>query len=605
MKLRSFQMRILLWSWALLLVALAVVFFYSTSIVGSELVRETERRSLNELDSIRWLIEDHRPFTGEEDFAGWVDSLGLRLGSRITYIVDGRVVADSEVPFGDLGELDDHSGRPEVLAAMRDGRGSNIRRSDTLHKDMLYVAGRVASASGVPAGILRMAVPFSEVNARLNTLRENFSWIFLITLVCAALVSALMSRNMSRDITAFSELARSIGEGDYAKRLRALPGGEFKPLAQSVNAMAQSIERNVRIIEDQRGQLQAVFEGMREGVMTVDTEGRIESFNGALDVMFNLPETAVGRTPIEVTRRLEIQDLTDRLLGDREEGGSTLQIDLMDSRTVEVSGVPFFDHKGVRKVILVFYDITEMKRSEKGLKDFVANASHQLRTPLTSIKGYSETLLDNPPATPEGGRHFLEIILKNADHMDKVISSMLALAKSEEVGRTLTLEPVSGRESMGRAVGDVTPWAEERGITLATRTPDGEMDVMAEPDGLLHVFHNLLNNAVKYSPDSGVITVSAEDDGESIVFCVEDQGPGISREHSFKVFERFYRVDENTIDGAGSSGLGLAICRRIVSNFDGEIWHDGYGEDTRGARFCFRLNKPTSATPHETVKANI
>lgn len=597
MKLRSFQMRILLWTWALLLVVLAVVFFYTTSIVGSELVRETERRSLNELETLKWLIEDRKDFASEEIFAQWVDAVGLRLGTRITYIVGGRVVADSEVPYASLGQLDDHSSRPEVVAAMQSERGADVRYSDTLHKDMLYVARQVRGVGAVPAGVLRLAVPISKVNARLAMLRENFSWIFFVTLVFAGVVSALMSRNMSRDITAFSELARAIGEGDYAKRLRALPGGEFKPLAQSVNAMAQSIERNVRIIEDQKGQLQAVFEGMREGVMTIDTQGRIESFNGALDEMFNLPATTVGRTPIEVTRRLEIQDLADTLLADRGEAGTAVQIDLLDSRTVEVSGVPFFDHKGVRKVILVFYDITEMKRSEKGLKDFVANASHQLRTPLTSIKGYSETLLDNPPATPEGGRHFLEIILKNADHMDKVISSMLALARSEQVGEALTLAPVSGRLSMERAVADVTPWAAERSITLRSRTPDDDMFVMAEPDGLLHVFHNLLNNAVKYSPEGGVISLSAEDDGESIVFCVEDQGPGISREHSTKVFERFYRVDENTIDGAGSSGLGLAICRRIVRNFDGDIWHDGYGEDTRGARFCFRLNKPVQGEP--------
>ncbi|MBU4192383.1 MAG: HAMP domain-containing protein [Proteobacteria bacterium] len=592
MKLRSFQMRILLWTWALLLVVLAVVFFYTTSIVGSELVRETERRSLNELETLKWLMENHRPFGSEEEFAGWVDAIGLRLGTRVTFIVGGRVVADSDVPYAELGGVEDHSTRPEVLAAMHSERGTDMRYSGTVHTDMLYVAQQVEAAAGMPAGVLRLAVPISKVNARLAMLRENFSWIFFVTLICAGVVSALMSRNMSRDITAFSELARAIGEGDYAKRLRALPGGEFKPLAQSVNAMAQSIERNVRVIEDQKGQLQAVFDGMREGVMTIDTEGRIESYNGALDEMFNLPATTVGRTPIEVTRRLEIQDLADRLLADREVSEGGVQIDLLDSRTVEVSGVPFFDYKGVRKVILVFYDITEMKRSEKGLKDFVANASHQLRTPLTSIKGYSETLLDNPPATPEGGRQFLEIILKNADHMDKVISSMLALARSEQVGEALALAPVSGRESMDRAVADVTPWAGERNITLRSRTPESEMLVMAEPDGLLHVFHNLLNNAVKYSPEGGVITVSAEDDGESIVFCVEDQGPGISREHSIKVFERFYRVDENTIDGSGSSGLGLAICRRIVRNFDGEIWHDGYGEDIRGARFCFRLTKP-------------
>lgn len=592
MKLGSFQMRILLWTWALLLVVLGMVFYYSTDVVGSELVAETERRSKSEISTIKWLIEDHGDFRSEEDFATWVDGLGFKLGTRITYIVKGRVIADSQVPYSDLDDLDDHSSRPEVVAAAVDGFGSNIRYSDTLGKDMLYLAARIEGVSGLSTGILRLAIPFSEVSARLGSLRTNFIWIFLAALVFAAIVSAIMSRNMSRDIRTFSKLAQSIGEGDYATRLRALPGGEFQPLAQSVNAMAKSIERNVRIIKDQKGQLQAVFEGMNEGVMTIDADGRIQSYNTALRRMFNLAETTVGRTPIEVTRRFEIQDLVDTLMSDPELDEISDQIDLMDHRTVEISGVPFIDHNGVRKVVLVFHDITEMKRSEKGLKDFVANASHQLRTPLTSIKGYTETLLDNPPARMEDGQLFLKTVIKNADHMDKVISSMLALAKSEQMGKALEVSPVSGRECMSRTVADVTPWASESGITFELRVPDDDMLVMAEPDGLLHIFHNLLNNAVKYSPAGGRIFLTAEDDGESIVFCVEDQGPGISREHSTKVFERFYRVDENTIDGSGSSGLGLAICRRIVKNLDGEIWHDGYGEGTVGARFCFRLNKP-------------
>ncbi len=592
MKFGSFQMRILLWTWALLLVVLGVVFYYSTSVVGSELVAETERRSKSEISTIKWLIEDHGTFGSEEDFAHWVDALGFKLGTRITYIVQGRVIADSEVPYSDLDELDDHSGRPEIVSAAIDGMGSNIRYSDTLGKDMLYMAAKVKGVSSLPAGVLRLAIPFSEVSARLGALRSNFIFIFLVALAFAAIVSAIMSRNMSRDIRSFSELARSIGEGDYGTKLRALPGGEFKPLAQSVNAMAKSIERNVRIIEDQKGQLQAVFEGMHEGVMSIGSGGRIQSYNSALRKMFNLAESTVGRTPIEVTRRFEIQDLVDTLMADPDLDEISDQIDLMDQRTVEISGVPFIDHNGVRKVVLVFYDITEMKQSEKGLKDFVANVSHQLRTPLTSIKGYTETLLDNPPAKMEDGQFFLKTVIKNADHMDKVISSMLALAKSEQMGKRLELTPVSGREFMSRTVADVTPWATERHVTFDMRVPDDDMLVMAESDGLLHIFHNLLNNAVKYSPEGGKISLSAEDDGESIVFSVEDQGPGISREHSTKVFERFYRVDENTIDGSGSSGLGLAICRRIVKNLGGEIWHDGYGEGTVGARFCFRLNKP-------------
>lgn len=592
MRLRSFQMRILLWTWAVLLVALAVIFFYSTNIVGTELVADTEARSWRELDSIKWLVDKHAPFTGEQEFDIWLEGLGMNLGQRITYISNGRVLADSEVSFLEVASLDDHSRRPEILDALKFGRGVNQRYSSTLKKEMIYVARKMESASGLPAGVLRLAVPFSQVSERLDTLRRNFIWIFLATLAFAAMISAIMSRNMSRSISDFSDLAQTIGEGDYTQRLRVLPGGEFKPLAESVNAMAKKIEYTVQTIEDQKGQLQAIFEGMHEGVMTLNSEGRIESYNSALDDMFNLPESTVGRTPIEVSRRFELQDLVDRLISDSEHVSGMTQFVLMDSRTVEVRGVPFFDQKGVRKVILVFHDISAMKESEKGLKDFVANVSHQLRTPLTSIKGYSETLLDNPPANPEDGRFFLETVIRNADHMDKVISSMLALAKSEQMGKALTLASVSGREILSRSVNDVTPWATERAISVTTRTPEDEMLVMAEADGLLHVFHNLLNNAVKYSPDNGTITVSAEDDGESIVFCIEDQGPGISREYSTKVFERFYRVDENTIDGSGSAGLGLAICRRIVKNLGGEIWHDGYGEGTRGARFCFRLNKP-------------
>lgn len=594
MQFKSFQMRILLWTWGLLLIVLAVVFFYSTSIVSSDVVEETERRSLSELNSIKWLIEEHSPFASEQEFAKWIDSLGLNLDARITYIEQGRVIADSEMPLIEIPTMDDHSQRPEVIDAVMEGLGSNIRYSDTLQKDMLYMAMKTSGTQGVPAGVVRIAVPFSKVNSRITMLRNNFIWVFLATLMCAALVSWMVSRSMSSEITAFSELAKGIGEGDYSRRLRALPGGEFKPLAESVNAMAQNIEDNVRIIEDQKGQLQAVFEGMREGVMTIDSEGQIESFNAALSVMFRLDEETIGRMPIEVTRRYEVQELVDSLLKEPDQGESTVQTELKDNRVMEVHGVPFFDHKGVRKVVLVFYDITEIKRGEQGLKNFVANASHQLRTPLTSIKGYTETLLDQPAEDLVNGRGFLEIVLKNADHMDKVISSMLALAKSEQMGKALNLAPVPARDVLTRAVNDVAPWADDKSVKLELVVPEGPMEVMAETDGLLHVFHNLLNNAIKYSPADTQITLSANEEADTILFCVEDEGPGIRREFSEKVFERFYRVDDNTIDGEGGSGLGLAICRRIVDNLDGEIWHDGYGQNNKGARFCFRLNKPSS-----------
>lgn len=594
MKLRSFQTRLLLWGWALLLFALAVAFYYSSTLVGSELIRETEHLSWQQLETVEWLLAEHHDFPSEQAFDQWAKTFSAKLGSRITYVVDGRVIADSEVAFDRIREMEDHGHRPEILTAISDGKGMNLRFSTTLNKEMIYVACSIAATSGVPSGVLRLAVPFSQVKERLNSLRANFLWLFLGILAAAAGLSAYLSRNMSRSISAFSEVARQIGEGDYSMRLRSAPGGEFQPLASSVNAMAKRIERHIQTIEDQKGQLRAMFEGMDEGVMALDAEGRLISFNKAMDKMISMPRTAVGRTPIEVTRRYEIQDLVDRLLSEDIDFVKA-EIDLVDGRIVDVSGLPYLDNDEARKLILVFHDITAIRRAEKGLRDFVANASHQLRTPLTSIKGYSETLLDNPPEDFDGARNFLEIIVKNSDHMNKVISSMLALAKSEQMGKALKISPVSGRSVLNRALDDLIPFAEEFGVRFDVKVPaDLELEVMGEPDGLLHVFHNLMQNAVKYSPEGGVITVFAEVEQNSISFCVEDQGPGISKEHSLKVFERFYRVDENTIDGHGSAGLGLAICRRIVKNFGGEIWHDGYGEGTRGARFCFRLKTPES-----------
>ncbi|KAB1442788.1 sensor histidine kinase [Pseudodesulfovibrio senegalensis] len=595
MRLRSFQVRLLLWGWAVLLLALAAAFYYSSTLVGSELVRETETRSWKQLETVKWLLEEHESFAGEWAMDEWAKTLAAKMGSRITYIKgsDGRVIADSEVPFGQVPEMESHDNRPEVVAAREDGRGMNLRHSHTLGKDMIYVACRVSRAGGMPAGILRVAVPFSIVQARLDSLRINFLWIFLTVLLLAAGAGTYLSRNVGRSIRAFSEVARQIGEGNYSMRLRASPGGEFQPLARSVNAMAKRIEKHIQTIDEQRGQLRAMFEGMNEGVMVLDADGRLVAYNSALDEMISMPGTAVGRTPIEVCRRYEVQEVADQLLAEGGPDRAMAEIELMDGRTVDVSGVPYYENDGARKIILVFHDITVIRQAEKGLRDFVANASHQLRTPLTSIKGYSETLLDNPPAKFEDARSFLEIIVKNSDHMNKVISSMLALAKSEQVGKALQVSPVSGRDIFSRALDDLTPLGHERGIDFSVSMPDDDpLMVMGEPDGVLHVFHNLMQNAVKYSPDNGCITVEAKKQDGFVAFCVEDQGPGISKEHSLKVFERFYRVDENTIDGHGSAGLGLAICRRIVQNLGGEIWHDGYGEGARGARFCFRLKTP-------------
>lgn len=592
LKFHSFRVRLLFWSWTLLLVALILLFHYSISSVGENLIRETEDQARRELDSVEWLAYQHPAFEDARQLDSWSKGLGKRLGVRITYIVAGRVLADTEVPYSQLAGLDDHSSRAEILEAVAGGTGLKRRYSDTLGKDMIYIARSVDAVKGLPPGILRLAVPFSDIKDRLTRMRSNFLWLFMGTLCFAALLSLFLSSRLTRSIRAFSKAAQDIGRGSYEKTLRSYPGGEFRPLAEAINNMAGNIKAQIMTIEDQRGQLKAMFEGMSEGVMVLDSRGRLESFNKAFDGMYPVPINGVGMTPLELTRNLELQDAVDVLLaGEGRRESVSMQLELLDKRFLDVSVVPFLDDKGVRKLILVFHDITAVKQSEKALRDFVANASHQLRTPLTSIKGYAEAMQDALSGGEKRARDFLGTILKNADHMNDVITSLLALAKSEQAGLKTEIARVPVREVAEQAVAGLLPKASDKRITLVNGiAEEANLHVLAERDGLLHVLLNLLDNAVKYGPENGTIRILAREEGGEVVVCVEDEGEGISREHREKVFERFYRVDENLVQGDGSAGLGLAICRRIVNNFGGQIWCEGSEEPGgKGAVFCFRL----------------
>jgi two-component system phosphate regulon sensor histidine kinase PhoR len=589
----SFRARILIWGWGVLLVLLGL-FAFSLSWVERELVTEAEQRAVRHLEAARWLLADHPAFADPSRLEAWIQTLGARAGVRFTLIVGGRVVADSDVRFEDLERLDDHSGRPEVAEAMEVGQGLHIRYSATLRKDMLYAAQKVPAAGALPAGVLRVAIPVSEVRARLGLVRNGLLWGFVSALGLVLVLSWLLTRSLSKSVRSFAERAMAIGAGRYQDRLWAAPGGEFRPLAEAVNAMAASIERHVSTIETQKEQLKAMFEGLAEGVMVLDAQGRLITFNRAMHEIVPLPLTAPGKTVLELTRRVDIQDAVLGVLADPEGARRELVLDLPGERHLRVSVMPFAAPGGERRVVLVFHDVSAMRRSERTLRDFVTNVSHQLRTPLTSIRGYAETLRDAPPDDAAARDKFLSTISRNARHMEGVLTAMLALARSEEAGRGLKLTGIDAVLVAEEALADLGPSAAERGVEMRSLLPEDPLPVLAEAQGLLEIFHNLLGNALRHSPRGGVVTLAAEAGPEWVEFSVRDQGPGVPAEFREKVFERFFRVDQNAVDKDGSAGLGLAICRQIVQNFGGAIFLAEPGPGAEGADFRFRL-KPGPA----------
>ncbi len=591
-RVQSIQMRVILWGWGVLIAGLVLAFWRYSATLDDETTRDFESATRARLETAQWVLS-RVPMTEAQQRQDTLHSLAGSMGMRISLIQGGKVLADSSVPFAELGKLDDHSTRPEVLAAMGGGEYSQAtRHSHTLDADLIYMAKKLPPDIAGEDTVLRLAAPVSQVRAHLQRMR----WALLAAVVPLLLGSGVLLYLLSRTITAgiaqFTEAAQAIGEGDYRRKILFYPAAEFQPLAEAINRMAKRIKKNVKIIENQRGELWAMFEGMAEGVMVLDTAGRVLHVNPALSSIFPRAEEFIGRAPLEVTMSLEIQNIVDRLMAGEVSERVKRSIELKDGHSAEMTVVPFRDHKFRPRVILVFHDTSEQKRVERVLRDFVANASHQLRTPLTSIRGYAETLLDAPPAEEPKRREFLEIIRANAVHMAKVIGGMFALAKSERGGKKPKDLSADVPQALDHALKNAAFAAQEKDIALTVGELPGQLPaVAADPDGLLQMVDNILDNAIKYSPSGSEVRIEAQSDGQSVTLSFDDQGPGVSPEDQKRVFERFFRADNNDVDGSGSAGLGLAICRHIARNYGGEVWVESPADKERGtgSRFFVRL----------------
>lgn len=590
-KIQSIQMRVLLWGWGVLIAGLVLAFWRYSATLDEETSRDFENTTRTRLETAQWVLG--RTATSDAQARqDMLHSLAGSMGMRISLIQGGKVIADSSVPFAELGKLDDHSTRPEVLAAQGGEVSQSQRHSVTLNADMIYMAKKLPPELAGDDAVLRLAAPVSQVRAHLQRMR----WALLAAVVPLLLGSGLLLYLLSRTITAgiaqFTEAAQAIGDGDYRRKILFYPAAEFQPLAEAINRMAKKIKKNVKVIENQRGELWAMFEGMTEGVMVLDTTGRVLHVNPALSNIFPRADEFIGRAPLEVTMSLEIQTVVDRLMAGEVSERVKRIIELKDGHSAEMTVVPFRDHKFRPRVILVFHDTSEQKRVERVLRDFVANASHQLRTPLTSIRGYAETMLDTPPADDAKRREFLGIIHANAVHMAKVIGGMFALAKSERGGKRAKDLDANVAQALDHALKNATFAAQEKNISLVVaELPENLPAVAADADGLLQMVDNILDNAIKYSPQNTEVQIAAKSDGQTVTVSFLDQGPGIVPEDQKRVFERFFRADNNDVDGAGSAGLGLAICRHIARNYGGEVWVESpVDKDTgQGSQFSVRL----------------
>jgi two-component system phosphate regulon sensor histidine kinase PhoR len=528
-----------------------------------------------ELEARARLVEDQlaRPISAwrPQDLQALARSLGKASGTRFTIVAaSGVVLADSEA---DPASMANHGDRPEVEEALAGRVGSAARVSPTLVTEHLYVAVPVWDGDSVVA-VVRAAVPLTGVNKAFDSLYLRIALSAVVVAVVAIGLGVYISRRISRRMRAISAGAERFAAGDFTYTIEPSRTEEFSAVVTSLNRMARRLDETVQTITEQRNEREAILTSMVEGVLAVDLDERVITLNQAAADLLNVdPRVAHGRAIQEAVRNVELQKLIAEALAEQEPlEGEILVHTPQGDRYLHVSCSGLRD-AGAMPIgaLAVLNDVTRLKSLEQMRREFVANVSHEIKTPVTSIKGFAETLLDGALDDPEDAERFARIIVGQADRLNSIVEDLLALSSVEQIGPgAIDLQEASVTDVLQVAVEVCNAKAQARGVELELQAA-GEIYTAISPPLLEQAVVNLVDNAVKYSPVGGVVTVSLTSSEDEIVIAVRDHGCGISGQHLPHLFERFYRVDKARSRELGGTGLGLAIVKHIAHAHGGRV----------------------------------
>ena len=513
--------------------------------------------------------------------------LGKASATRVTVIDPaGAVIADSDA---DPETLENHKGRPEVRAALTGEIGMSDRYSVSTGKPTMYVAAPLTE-NGKVVALVRVALPKFTYRGLLVDNAVQIGVGFLLVVGLVALLSLAAARRITDPIESLRQGAERFARVELVARLRSSDSTEMTHLADAMNSMATQLDERIRAAENQRNELEAVFASMVEGVLAVDTNERIININTAACAMFDVArERALGRSLHEVMRNAELHEFVETTL--RSRGPCEAEIVLLHpgEQHVRLHGAPLTD-AARRNIgcVVVLHDVTTLNRLEAARRDFVANVSHELKTPITSIKGYVETLLDGALEDHDAARRFLATIGKQAARLDALIEDLLKLSRVEQEGDRGGIELHDGtiQDILELAVQTCGVRALAKDVRILLKA-EPDLRVRRNPELLQTAVENLLDNAVKYSPEGTDVHVTASRVNGSVVISVHDQGCGIERQHLPRIFERFYRVDKARSRKLGGTGLGLAIVKHVVRVHGGQTSVESVPQ--KGSTFSIHL----------------
>lgn len=586
---------------ALLLGVLLGVDLYSSRVLQRDYIRSAE----DKLASLSSIAQARPPrLDGPAQLRAWTQWMA-ESGARVTVIDHaGVVLADTA---HDPETMENHANRPEIRQAFATGTGQSVRHSATLGRDLVYRAVRYQPPAGPPV-VLRMALPLAQIAVPLGELRKRLLAASLLILILGSVVSFAVSRGFAARVGRLKNFSRRVAEGDFRPLPAERPRDELADLADALNETAARMDRTIRSLSGERNRSSAILRSMVEGVAVIDAQERLVFSNRAFSEILNLDAAAIeGRPLIEVVRNSDLLGLIRRALRGEEGVRGDIAMGIVQQRSFSVTAAPVNALEAALPggspavpageapaapekpsgAVVVLHDLTELRRLERVRQDFVANVSHEFKTPLTAIQGFAETLLAGALDDPKNNRRFLEIIRDHAARLGRLTDDLLKLARIEAGKLEVEFSPVNVMQLIENCAETTLLKASRKQIALEIDVPPGLPAVRGDAGLLREVLQNLLDNAIQYTSPGGRIRVGAAAGPREAVITVADTGIGIPLADQERIFERFYRVDAARSREAGGTGLGLSIAKHIVEAHGGRLWVES--EVGVGSKFSFSI----------------
>lgn len=506
------------------------------------------------------LIADGVSFTPLGRYDELSRQVKTKTGARVTIILrDGTVIGDSD---SESAQMENHAGRPEVQRAALNGTGMYIRYSDTVKHDLLYVAYR-ATVQGKPAGYVRLSLPLEDVDRAANAARVRIFLVVAFVIVVTGVFSLWQIDYLRRLTRQIKDFATALVPRGIGKRLFLADAGEFSEIAESLNSMSEELKTVIEEHEQERRRLNEILRSIPDALLILDKNGVVLLSSAASRNFFG-DAPLMGRPFIQVLRNSAFFALLDEVRTSGAAGMTEFTLDRPEERHCVVRISPLFHGNDVLSgFVAIFHDITQLKKLEQVRKDFVANISHELKTPITAIQGFSETLLEGALDDREHARKFLETIRANSKRINSLVDDLMTISKIELGVIVVDKSAVAFDDIADAVLPILKEKAAAKGIELTSSIAPDIGTIMADRDRLIQIVTNLVDNAIKFTDKGGVTFGISEENGRTCIF-VEDTGIGISEKHLGRLGERFYRVDTARSRKMGGTGLGLAIVKHLV-----------------------------------------